>query len=482
MKNINKFIIILVLLATSISCKKFVEGYDKDPNGFLETNTKQIMQGVLLEQQFFLKDDGLRLAMIWLNQATGSDRQFVAFNNWNSVGNNQMNSPWGEVYTVIGEARLMEQLADDINNIQARGLAKLYRAWAGGMAAALWGDVPFSEAGLPEQYETPKYDPQADVFNQVQALLDDAINDLNNSVGVIYGDKDIYFGGNNQKWIKVAHGLKARFYLIMGDYQKAYDEAALGPASPDDDVIAPYESYIGPWGKWNPTFQFYWNRDGYLSAEGAYAAELLMSGARNDAKTQEYARAYYNYEDQQWWNDAAINLNVMIGAWFGVPEMNGKFGGPMSLLTYGEMLLIQTEAKARLDGNITQALNIYNTYRALLNTGYDTGNWQSIGLPYGYDPYMESDFEPGGSQNPDNVSKYKAFLREVMEERYIYFIGSLLSYIDHSRTYNDPDILPYFELKTGFDGAPLRFIYPQSEIDANPNVPKPVPAVTDPLY
>jgi len=479
MKNIKIFSFLTLLLILTGSCSNFVDGYEQDPNGLLETNTEQIMQGVLLEQQFFLKDDALRLVMLWMNQATGSDRQFVAFNDWNNVGNNQLDSPWGEVYTVVGQARIMEALADDINNVKARGLAKLYRAWAGGMAAALWGDVPFSEAGLYEQFPNPKYDAQADVFAQVQALLDEAIDDLNGT-GVIYGDKDPYFGGNSDQWVKVAHGLKAKFYLIAGDYNNAKNEAQNGLQSADDDVVAPYKSYVGSYGMWNPTFQFYWNRDGYMSAEDSYGAALLMDGLRDNAKTTELARAYYNYEDQQWWNDAAINLNVMIEAWFG-DGINGKFGGPMKLLSYGEMLLIQAEAEARLNG-VAAALPIYNQYRQLLATTYDTGGWEMLGLPFLYADYDIADFQAGGIENPDNVSELQAFLRELMEERYVFFIGDLNSLIDFSRTNNDPDVLQYFELKPGFSGKPLRFIYPQSEIDANPNVPSPAPAVTDPIY
>jgi len=480
MKNIKIFTFGLLLLVLTGSCKKFVEGYEKDPNGLLETNTKQIMQGVMLEQQFFLKDDGMRLAMLWLNQATGSDRQFVAFNNWNNVGNNQLNSPWAEVYTVVGQARLMEGLADDIGNNQARGLAKLYRAWAGGMAAALWGDVPFSEAGLLDENPQPKYDAQADVFAQVQALLDDAITDLNDPVGDIYASKDFYYGGDPAKWVNVAHALKARFYLFAGDYANAESEAQQGIASPDDDMVAPYESYTGSYGKWNPTFQFYWNRDGYMSAENSYGANLLMGGLRDNAKTTELARAYYNYEDQGWWNDADINLNVMISAWFG-DGINGKFGGPMKLLSYGEMLLIQAEAEARLNG-VAAALPIYNQYRQLLAGAYDTGGWEQLGLPFLYADYDEADFQAGGMENADNVSELQAFLRELMEERYVYFTGSLNAFVDHSRTANDADVPSYMELKSGFSGNPLRFIYPQSEIDANPNVPSPAPSVNDPIY
>lgn len=487
MKKYRLLTLMMLLLVLTGSCKKYVEGYDKDPNGLLATDPEQIMQGVLLENQFFLKADGIRMEMLWINQATGSDRQFVAFNNWNSVGNNHFNDEWSEVYTTLGEAKVMEKLADDIGNIQLRGLAKLYVAWAGGQAASLWGDVPFSQAGMPDTYPNPVYDNQADVFTQVQAMLDDAITDLNDAVGPIYSDKDIYFGGDASQWIKVAHGLKARFYLHAGDYPNAKAEAAMGPASAGDDVIAPFKSYYAASGLWNPTFQFYWNRDGYMSADDCYGLDLTITGTttgtRNNAKTDDTARGFYNYAPGGWWGSAADwDVNIMVEEWFG-PGINGKFGGPMALLSYGEMLLIQAESEARING-VATALPIYNQYRALLAAGYDTSGWEYVIAPVQYDAYDAADFAPGGMENADNVTDKQAFLREIMEERYVYFIGDYEAFIDHARTNGDADVPSYMTLKAGFDGIPLRFIYPQSEIDSNDNFPGTAPAVTEhlPMY
>ena len=486
MKKLRIFNILILLLLLTGSCKKYVAGYEKDPNGLLDTNDKQLFQGVLLENQFFQKDDGLRLAMLWLNQATGSDRQMIAFNNWNSVGNNQFDNPWGEVYTVVGEAKLLEDKCTEVNNIQLRGVAKLMRAWAGGTAASLWGDVPFEQAGQPELFDNPKYDHMADVFTQVQALLDDAITDLNDPVGNIYSEKDIYFSGDAGKWIKLAHGLKARFYLHAKDYAHAETEAAMGPASPADDMYAQFESYTAAGGKWNPTFQFYWNRDGYLSAQDAYGLNITMGGARDNAKTQEIVRGYYNYAPGSWWGSVAdYDLNIMITAWLGT---DGKFGGNMEMVTYGEMLLIQAEAEARANG-VAAALPYYNQYRDLLDNNNYTGNWGpavfGIAAPFGlYAPYDTTDFDAGGIENADNIASKNAFLRELFEERYVFFIGDYESYVDAERAKNDADVPHYFDLKSGFSGEPLRFIYPQSEIDSNSNFPGTAPAVTEalPMY
>ena len=55
------------------------------------------------------------------------------------------------------------------------------------------------------------------------------------------------------------------------------------------------------------------------------------------------------------------------------------------------------------------------------------------------------------------------------------------AFSDYMRVHGDTDVPQYMQLKTGFGGEPLRFIYPQSEIDANSNFPGTAPAVNDPL-
>ncbi len=471
MKKINLVILIIILGLTSASCKKFVDGYDKDPNAISYTTPELMMQGVILQNQFFHKADGMRLSMMWMNQATGADRQYKILDDWNQATSEDFNGPWNEVYVVLGQAYLMSELADKNNNQLLRGLGKLYQAWAGGEAASLWGDVPFSQANNKD-IENPIFDSQQHVFDQIQQLLDDAIADLSSGNGIIYDSKDIWFKGNASKWIKIAHGLKARFYLHSKQYDLAQQEALQGPSSPNDDLMALFDSNNDqPYGMRNPTWQFMRARDGYMDASDTYAVGLFRS--RENNKTKEGGRKTYNYGS----ND--LNYNA-VGS-----DRVGKFFGNMKLLTYGEMLLIQTECILRDNTKtVADALIPYNTYRALLETKYDTGGFGSASNVR-YTAYDPADFNNGGIENHGSNAvsdPKKAFLREVFEERYLFFIGDYESFIDHARSYNDPMVPQYMEL-SDYDDEPLRFVYPEVEEDANDNFPGSVSITTPlPLY
>ncbi len=469
MKNYNKLILIFAIIGLFSSCEKFVEGYEKDPNGIGYTVVDQELTAVMLENQFFHKADGLRIAMMWMNQATGQDRQYVTLDDWNKASGSDFNGPWNEVYLAMSHADIVEKQADIDGNIVLRGLGKLYKAWAGGEAASLWGDVPFSQLNQYELYPDPVYDSQADVLDQVQILLDEAIADLNSGIGQIEPERDIYFAGNTNKWVKIAHGLKARFYLHRKQhYDLALAEALQGPSDVSDDLYAKYDSNDDtPFSKWNPTKQFLEQRSGYLDAKDAYAKDLLnnnSSNSRNNTKTYDI-RIKYNY--------AGDGLNAASGA-----EGTGKFFGDMPMVTYGEMLLIATEAELRLNPNstgINNALTHYNTYRSLLLAGEYMGGYKDPNN-IKYDPYDLTDFDAGGIENQDNIDPVKAFFREIFEERYIFFIGDYESFIDFARSFNDPMVPEYMKLHYDangplYSGQPLRFIYPQNEKDANDNFP-----------
>ena len=73
-----------------------------------------------------------------------------------------------------------------------------------------------------------------------------------------------------------------------------------------------------------------------------------------------------------------------------------------------------------------------------------------------------------------STSGSQELLKEIIEEKYISLIGELQPFHDIRRTNNILNI----PAKVG-SMIPQRFIYPQVEIDTNPNVPSPLPTLFD---
>lgn len=477
MKNIFiKTISLSLLIVVASGCTNFVDDSNVDPDLLVTGNAKDYFQGILLADQFFQNSDQARTAMVWLNQANGEDRQYLTLNDWNNSVSSEYDDGWNIAYAnCITQAKIAEKLCDRESNKMLKGAIQVIDAHCMGTIASVWGDAPYSDMDISGNNLAPKYDSQVSLYNQMQILLDDAIANLN-SPGIIPSDGDIYYGGDFNKWIKLAYSLKARFYLHTKDYANAKANALLGISDANGDLKAVFGN-TGSIQDFNPFYGFLIvERDTYMSGD-SYAYNILNPTDalyRGNSKTDESARLAFNYTDlsADGYFDKALNI---YGADYG--GTSGKFGNDsdMPMVTYGEMLLIIAEVDAR--NSLTDGLASYNNYRAILNTGYSIGidNSGYESETFSYAPYDATDFAPGGMENASSsLTDQNALLREIMQERYIYFIGSLESFNDFGRTNNAAEI----ELKPGNIGTPQRFLYPQVEVSANTNTPNPIPSVT----
>lgn len=478
MKNINiKIVTFCAVLATLVGCTSYVDDFNVDPDLITDADSKNLFQGVLLANQFFHTSSNVRDVMIWLNQANGEDRQYVALNNWNNSAASSFDDSWNNAYVnVITQAKITSTKALAEGSPRTAGAAQVIEAHCMGTITSLWGDVPYSELDITGKNLTPKFDPQAAVYKSIQDLLDKAILNLQKSTGPgIPADKDIYYAGDAAKWIKLAYSLKARYYLHTKENTLAKNNATLGINSPAGDYKAKFGTSYGQ--SFNPYYSFLiYDRDSYMSGD-SYAARLLDPAAsvyRGNAKTNESARFAYSYStDGNYFAPYELNFYSQ----FDWGETDGKFGTETAvpLVTYGEMLLIIAEVDAK--ASVLTGVTSYNAYRALLNTGYSIGidNSGYNGRTISYLPYTALDFLAGGMENPTpSISQQDALLREIFQERYIYFMGTYETLNDFGRSNNMAGI----QLKTGFAGSPQRLLYPQVEVNSNPNTPNPIPKIT----
>ncbi|WP_442846481.1 SusD/RagB family nutrient-binding outer membrane lipoprotein [Leeuwenhoekiella sp. H156] len=472
--------IILVLTLALFSCESYVDELNDDPNQPTSAGVANIIQGVQLSNQFWQTAAGPRTTMLWLNQATGADRQYIALNDWNTAQSTIFDGTWNEAMVgTISQAQVLKDAATLSGAVNVVGLAQVIEANAFGTLTSLFGDIPFSQVNKFEEFPNPEYESQAEVYNKIQTLLDEAIDNLETPSSGI-PDNDLVYGGDVDSWIELAYTLKARYYLHVGNYPMAISSANRGISSAEGDYMAKFGTVFGA--SFNPFYDFLvYNRPGYMSADAAYAPRLLDPSSsiyRGNSKTNESARFAFNYITDEIYNDG-YELNFLSIYDWGYPD--GKFGteSDMPLASYGENLLILAEAQARQNG-FDAGLTAYNNYRAVLDTGYSIGTendgYAAVEEPFNYEAYIAADFAPGGMENQDNIDQTDALLREIMEERYIYFNGNYESFIDLTRTSNEAGIV----LKSGYSGIPARFLYPQVEINSNSNTPSPIPGITQP--
>ena len=466
MKKIIYTITLSLSLIFITSCEDILEGINDNPNDIIVSD---------VEERLFLT--GIQLANVQLNcghlnriggmysgQLIGYSSLYSNIYGF-SLSTAESNSEWGYIYVnIMSNTR---HIINNSNNQLLVGIAKVIEAHAVGTGASLFGDIPYSEAGNLE-ISDPIFDSQLDVYRDVITLLDNAISDLN-SVGTGSISEDIYFGGDKAKWIAAAYTLKARFYLHQKDYSNAFTAAQNGISSADGDMV-----YNPPGNAGSGDRNLFWtilegSRSGDIgnSDQGeSYLIQMLDASntfSRNNSKTDETARKGFYTIDS---SGGVANKGI-------IEETQ-----PQNMVTFFENELILAECAAR-NGNLSDGLPYLNNVRAWMNTGgHLNSNFQSEA--YSYLPYNGADFASGGIENTDAVDSKTAFLREVIEERYVSGFGMHMPYNDSRRLRkSDTNIAVPYVL---FDGPqsgpwPERMPYATTEINSNSNSPADDPGI-----
>lgn len=124
-------------------------------------------------------------------------------------------------------------------------VADIYHALGFMQMLDLYGEIPYTEA--LGNSPVPAYDDGKTIFNGCVAKLDEAIKLLSEAqpaTATPLSKGDLMNGGDAQKWLKMAYGLKARFLLRLSKKAEFDPEAILdclskGPQSIDDNSVMP---------------------------------------------------------------------------------------------------------------------------------------------------------------------------------------------------------------------------------------------------
>ena len=466
MKKISYILTIAIALLTTVSCEDIVEGINDNPNDIIISDVEErlFLTGSMLANVQLNCGHLNRVSGMYTGQLIGFASLYSNIYGYN-LSTAESNGEWNAIY--VGVLTNTNHIINNSDNDLLVGIAKVVQAHAFGTAASLFGDVPYSEAGNPA-ISDPVFDPQIAVYTQAIAVLDDAISTLTSvSSGSI--PEDIYFGGDKDKWIAAANTLKARFYLHQKNYPAALSAAQNGIASASDDM-----KYLPQDVATTDNNNLFWtilegsragdigNNDG---GSESYLLQILDGTnllSRNHAKTDETARRGYYTIDS---SSGSANDGI-------IEQLE-----PQNMVTYFENQLIMAEAAAR-GGTLNDGLPYLNAVRAWMNTGaHVNSNYQ--GMAYLYDAFVATDFDNGGIENPDNIDPKTAFLREVIEERYVSGFGMHMPYNDARRLRKSDGAfaVPYFLQDGPAAPYPERMPYSTNELNSNSNAPSDDPGI-----
>jgi hypothetical protein len=348
-------------------------GLTENPNRPVVASAEQLLIGIQA-RQFVLHEGQLaRISAIWTQQLSGVfNQQKEQGSAYNFTENDISQNFWSGVYTGGGlnDIRKMRALAQESGNARIEAIGKIWEAFLIGMSTSVWGDIPYREA-VNAEIATPKLDPQQQIYDDLQKLLDEAITQLG-SVGAGALPQDLIYGGDAGRWTRAARTLKARYYLHTGvrggnaAYQSALTAAQGGiNEAPTTAAQAMHGQAPGDFRGWAGTTL----DDGNVwslfneSRTDLAANERLVNvlRARNDPRLAQYFSAA---DDGQF--RGADRFGAGAGPW---SQLNRTTRVPRTFrqpfITWAENQLIIAEAQFRL-GNAGAALTAVNAVRTAI--------------------------------------------------------------------------------------------------------------------
>lgn len=407
-------------LVGAVGCSDFLEPQEAvvDPNRPTTATAQNLFVGTQSNLWAYLASDPVRTTEIWSQHLTGVLGQYLLTQTYSNSETTTNGFNQG-VYTGGGlvDIRRGQDVAAELADSVFVGVFQVQEALLVGIAADLFGDVVYSQALTGEP--NPVLDEQLEVYAALQVKLDSAIANLAATGPSNVGPDvaDLAYGGDPEKWAKLAHTIKARLYFRTAErdatsYARALTQARLGITDSDDDFVA---SFSGSANEQNFWYQFFRvQREGYIRPNPTFVA-LLTS--RSDPR-----RGYY-------FNAGATNLSTTLLA----PDY------VQPLVSAKENLLNWAEAAYRT-GATGEALTQLNRERALWAA-------QGVALP----PVSASGTE---------------LLREILTERYIALFQTYEPYEQYKRT-----CFPNVSPTVAGGRIPARLYYDTSEQQTNTSIP-----------
>ena len=243
----------------SVSCEDFFETDNSDPNRPFDVPISAALPAIQLTIVDSYGGLWSNFGNMFIQQVEGVERQWESFNRYD-IQPVRFNQSWQQIYeNVFVELRVVNEKAVEGELNHYLGVAKTLEAFALMMSTDVWGDIPYTEAGLGDANQNPVYDDQAGVlYPAIRTLLTDALTLFDSAPGSLTpGSDDVIYGGNIDNWKLAAHGMLARYYLHLGDNANALAEAkeSFTDRSQNMGYDYPGAGNDAPWAGFNDTRQ-----------------------------------------------------------------------------------------------------------------------------------------------------------------------------------------------------------------------------------
>jgi hypothetical protein len=434
-----------------------------------------------------------------LNRATsalvqhiaGVANQTAAYDVYNFSG--AFDNQWtGEIYGGAVSNLVILINSDSATSPAYSGIAKLELAYIISVAADIWGDVPYSQAGQGLKFESPRFDKVQDIYQGnaslgITSLFDlvkSGIADLGKTSALKPGKDDMVYGGDLTKWARMGNTLLLKFAIQLTNVNPTLATSVINDVitgnnyinSSSLDFAVPFGTAVG---NQNPIFSFNnvnRNSDQMLSTRMLNLMKGLNDTVRLGKFFTKPSGSFVSYDNG---STAAIpalatrsRYNTYNTGDRSGNTADGKVGGDTAirLLTYFQVNFILAEAALTLgtpgDPNALYQAGIKASMLKAGMTGAEV------------DAYFTS--------NPTVVTlsgTVEQQRQQIITQKYIAWVGNGIEAFNDYRRTGYP-VLALVNNPSGDDPTtiPTRLPYTNTELSTNVNAPNPRPLTNVKLW
>lgn len=275
---IKTFILAIVLGGMACSCSDdYMEDLNTDPSKASSIDPNAQLTTVELQTY-----GDLGMVEIYRNYIYAFTQQLMGC--WNTtnyggrhtVDNNEMSRIWTSFYpkAIKNVTDAIHRSGEEENRTNINAALRIYRVYLMSIITDIYGDAPYSEAGLGylEEKYNPRYDTQEEIYNDFFVELKDAGAALTASGDKITGD--VIYNGDVAKWKKLANSLRLRFAMRISKVapekaRQEFEDALAGDggvfAGNEDDALIKYMD-----------ISFSFGQDSYTDYRGNALSQLFF--------------------------------------------------------------------------------------------------------------------------------------------------------------------------------------------------------------
>ena len=442
-----------------------------------------------------------------------------------NLSNDDFDDFWENRYARIANLREILSKAEEDEDPGMQGIAKTLMAIEFQELTEMFGDVPYTQAALVDEYLNPVYDDQEEIYASILEMIqeaidlfDDAINDSEYSSSYL-SSADIYFGGDMDGWKQYAASVKLGMLMRVSNVQSVSSEikAILDEVLDVDTNVTGnpgyYKAYVNSYNKMNPKY-YQWGysytdteRSGHKSSSPTEFMVKFLRDTSNpllrvfadprtyltDSSKNPSDYAYYGLENERYIGTPFGQNSPPEGGYvskfgFGVVSMtcDSDTGPTQDMIVYPGFLtgfyLAEAALRGLIDGGDSKAQEYYeasitalfNTYETALQS--DGSSWISYANgSYARDPisgtaaeaaeeyYTQDDASVNWSLMTTDDEKLEAI--QMQKWMSLYMINPLEAWSEVRRT-DLPD-LPCSHQAVYSYKLIARFLYPQTEKTLN---------------